>query len=97
MTIMKSEILSRSTEEKVLPVMLADIEQAASAMRKLADEPEYASALGQRASSAIRISLSPGRVGKLLAARLEQVSNAHRVQAMQSAPAKSSATTVESK
>lgn len=75
----------------------ADIEQAASAMRKLADEPEYASALGQRASSSIRTSLSPARVGQLLAARLEQVSNAHGVQAMQSALAKSSATTVETK
>jgi threonine dehydratase len=59
MTIMKSEILSRSTEEKVLPVMLADIEQAAARIAgRVARTPLVrSSTLSQRTGQPVHLKL----------------------------------------
>jgi threonine dehydratase len=59
MTIMKSEVLSRSTEEKLLPVMLADIEQAATriAGRVMRTPLIRSSTLSERAGQPVHLKL----------------------------------------
>ncbi|GAA3067638.1 hydroxyectoine utilization dehydratase EutB [Rhizobium viscosum] len=59
MTIMKSEILSRSTEEKVLPVTLADIERAAAriAGRVRRTPLVYSGTLSERTGQPVHLKL----------------------------------------
>ncbi|WP_416068259.1 hydroxyectoine utilization dehydratase EutB [Rhizobium sp. ZK1] len=57
MTIMKSEILSRSTEEKVLPVTLADIERAAARIvgRVMRTPLVFSGTLSERAGQPVHL------------------------------------------
>ncbi|WP_183851185.1 hydroxyectoine utilization dehydratase EutB [Rhizobium sp. BK379] len=59
MTIMKSEFLSRSTEEKVLPVALADIERAAARIfgRVMRTPLVYSRSLSERTGQPVHLKL----------------------------------------
>lgn len=55
-----------------------DVSQAASYMRRLADEPAYAARIGERAAARIRRTLSPELLGAQLARHLDSARISHR-------------------
>jgi glycosyltransferase involved in cell wall biosynthesis len=54
-----------------------DLEHAAEHMRRLADDPDHAAALGRRAAADVRERLSPARTGGQIVRALEEIHGAH--------------------
>ncbi len=54
-----------------------DLDHAARLMRRLADDPAFAAALGRRAAADIRATLSPDRIGARIARAIQEIHDAH--------------------